>query len=55
MLDMQFSVSPEIDGAAAGDLHKVAHATGGHRLPNEFQVSVFVPLALADRGFDRRG
>ena len=49
---MAFSVAAEIKDAATRDLDEIAYAAGGHRLADEFEVSVLVPLALANGSFN---
>ena len=52
--DMRFAVSSEVNCAAPRDLDEVSHAARDHRLADNIGIAVLVPLALADRGFDKR-
>ena len=47
---MGFPSAPKIDDAAAGDLNEIPHATSSHRLADEIEVGVLVPLTLANGG-----
>ena len=52
MLHMGFSHPSEVNDAAARDLDEIADAAGGHRLADEIEVGVLVPLTLANGGLD---
>lgn len=49
---MGFPISSEIDDAAAGDLHEVAHASSGRGLANKIHIGLLVALSLANGEFN---